>query len=328
MNKRDTGIDFLKIIATFAVVGLHTQRDLSTGILFNPILYYISRFAMPVFFMCNGFLIFQKEDFTFEYFKKKILNILKLLASWSIVTMILSLLVDHDSLKQVVINGIKCFLGANIVPFWFFYTLIAIYFILLFLFKKIKKRINIVLLVLFLIMLIIDVISLIYIFNGGYFIQKYVDQRLRLWTWLFYFCLGYKLKTIENKLMKPSIGIVILIFISAFAVMYQIFLCYNYLGRINSEYCYDNILIVIWSSCVFSVFIRFKYKFSNLILSISKYSFGIFLLHGYFLHYFKLTSLVSNGVQSFVLWILLIVICFLISALANNIPYLNRMFKY
>ena len=47
----------------------------------NEILYYLSRFAMPCFFMVNGYLILCKKSFSVEYYKKKMLNMLRVLLS-------------------------------------------------------------------------------------------------------------------------------------------------------------------------------------------------------------------------------------------------------
>lgn len=48
---RNYNLDFLKIIACIAVIGIHT---------FSPhaiFLYYFCNFAVPVFFMCSGYII-------------------------------------------------------------------------------------------------------------------------------------------------------------------------------------------------------------------------------------------------------------------------------
>lgn len=70
IKNRDFGIDLVKVISTFAVLALHSQRCSETGELFNPYLYYLARFAMPCFFMCNGFLIMKRDSFEFKYYKK------------------------------------------------------------------------------------------------------------------------------------------------------------------------------------------------------------------------------------------------------------------
>ena len=133
--KRDLSLDLLKIIAIFAVVAVHTQRCLATGELYNPVVYYFFRFAMPLFVMCNGYLILNKDHFDFKYYKKKILRIIVLLVIWGVVTFAYQFFLCHTPLGESLYDGLKCTLGAYIVPFWFLFTFGLIYTILLFTFE-------------------------------------------------------------------------------------------------------------------------------------------------------------------------------------------------
>ena len=81
MTKRNEGIDLLKALCMVAVVGLHSQRSSILGTVNNEVLYYLSRFAMPCFFMVNGYLILNRNDFTFTYYKRKIINMIRVLIS-------------------------------------------------------------------------------------------------------------------------------------------------------------------------------------------------------------------------------------------------------
>ncbi|WP_320911895.1 acyltransferase family protein [Eisenbergiella porci] len=138
---RIASLDLAKIIAMLGVIALHTQRCLSTGVLYNPVLYYGSRFCMPVFFMINGYLILGKSDFGFIYYKKKIFNIIRILIIWSAFGFFYSLLLKGDSLYLALRNTAKVLIGHYIVPTWFLFTFVVIYTILLFGFNRIKKNI-------------------------------------------------------------------------------------------------------------------------------------------------------------------------------------------
>lgn len=80
-KQRNFGLDLLKALCMIAVVGLHSQRNMVTGTINNTFLYYVSRFAMPCFFMINGYLILNRNDFTFTYYKRKIVNMVRVLIS-------------------------------------------------------------------------------------------------------------------------------------------------------------------------------------------------------------------------------------------------------
>lgn len=72
---RNYNLDLLKIIACVAVVGLHTlQKDLSV---INSTLYYCCGFAVPVFFMCSGYMLLNRSQMTVSYVIRKIASILR-----------------------------------------------------------------------------------------------------------------------------------------------------------------------------------------------------------------------------------------------------------
>lgn len=56
MTKRNENIDLIKIAACIAVVGLHTFMPHALA------LYYLCAFAVPVFFMVNGYLLTKKFE--------------------------------------------------------------------------------------------------------------------------------------------------------------------------------------------------------------------------------------------------------------------------
>jgi surface polysaccharide O-acyltransferase-like enzyme len=169
MKQREVGIDLLKIISILGVVALHTQRSLDTGNCYNPILYYFGRFAMPVFFMVNGYLILKREIFDFSYYKKKILNIVRVLFIWGVITAVYYAVVYHKvGIKVFLWNVGKSIVARGVVPFWFLLTFVFLYtFVLLIGIDCIKKNINVITLVLGSVCLIFDIASLISIFRGG-----------------------------------------------------------------------------------------------------------------------------------------------------------------
>lgn len=331
--KRDSSIDFLKIISMAAVLFLHTQRNAEEGVVFNYVLYYGARFAMPVFFMVNGMLIMNRKEFTFDYYKKKILNIIRITAIWGGISVILSLLFDRSGIKRAVVNGIKCLWGGYAVPFWFLVTLGIIYTILLFCFPIVKKKLNLILIVLGSICVVINLVSLINIFVfDGFYIQEPVNQRIRLWSWGFYFLLGYRLKdmTFSDK-QKKYLPIMTTI-VTVVAIVYQYLIFVVKLNKINSSFCYESPLIMLWAAMIFltvrnSNWIRNTDK-GAVIQKLSIYSFGIFLLHGYFLRYLDLVKANHNAISAFGVWLGLYSVCLVITIILSRIPYLNKIMKY
>ena len=209
---------------------------------------------------------------------------------WGGITAIISYIVEDISIIQAVSNGFRCLYGGCIVPFWFIITFGIIYTILLITFKQVKKYINTVLAILFAICVIINTISIVNIFAfNGFYIQGAINQRLRLWTWMFYFLLGYKIKdfVVPEKVKKRMP--IILLFSTIIAIIYQYLIFVVKLNLINSSYCYESPIIMIWA-CLIVLTVKNsqlvnKIKRTDITQRLAKYSFGVFLMHMFFVKY-------------------------------------------
>ena len=327
--EKNIGIEILKTLALCGVLALHTQRSYFLHECWNPLIYYLARFCMPIFFMVNGALIMKRDTFSFSYYKRKVLNIIRILTIWAIITFVYSYLLLDLTFHISLINGIKSLLGGFIVPFWFLFTFILIYTILLFCFDFIKKHLKWVVYSLFFICILIDVVSLTNIGRGGYFLQASIPQKFRLWTWLFYFLFGYYLSSLAPY-RKRLVAICLVVF-TILSWIYQYYLCFEYLEKMNSEYTYDNVLIIIWCACIFVSFCNLKFidqSIKKAITVVSSNMFGVFLLHGFFIKYFGLTEIVRNGIESSLLFVILLIGCWGISFIINHIPYLKEIIRY
>lgn len=218
------------------------------------------------------------------------------------------------------------------IPFWWIFTFAIIYTILLFSFQQIKMHIRWILISLLVICLAVDALSMIEIFTrNGYFIQALVSQRFRIWTWLMYFCLGYYLG--KDAKMKRSVLFGLVVITSVLAVLLQIFLCRDFLGRINSEYLYDNIILIVWSSLIFMLFNGRSKELSTPVESFCNNSFGVFMLHEFFLEGFGLTQRFVEPMQSAALLISLVLFCWVLTVLVkiviSRLPYpFSRVLDY
>lgn len=105
---------------------------------------------------------------------------------------------------------------------------------------------------------------------------------------------------------------------------------YVYLNRINSGYCYDSVIIILWSSLLFIQFreIVFSKRWVKVVSFISSNTFGVFLLHQYFIDYFGLTDRVNTIAGGFILWVGISVGCFALSVILGKIPFVREAFKY
>lgn len=168
--------------------------------------------------------------------------------------------------------------------------------------------------------LLIDVLSMVEIFaRNGYFVQAAIGQRFRIWTWLMYFCLGYYLGVIPRG-KRFNMYVVIGTAITSVAVVcFQVFLCKEYLERINSEYLYDNFLLIAWASMIFMTFLDWNKELKKPIRSFCRNSFGVFLLHEFFLEGLSLTEKVSGAIQPAGLLLGLIAVCWSLTSLIKSV---------
>ena len=331
-NKQSGRVEYLDGIKTFAlllVFALHTQRGpLVTDPCHNPVLFYAARCCMPLFFMVNGALILRKDSFSFPYYKRKIFGIARALMFCGILIGIYVRLVHHFSVFKTLKEILKGFLSYTPYAFlWFFYTFAAIYTVLLFVFPWLKKNIRLVVGILAVCCLGWSAASLYSIANGGFFVQDMVTQRFRLWTWLFYFCLGYYLSTLDVRKWNPGIVRLLTLFMTAVCVGWQYWICYRVTGQIESNYMYDDLVIMIWSALIFVSFMQSP-KTSSFMARFSKYSYGAFLVHGFIVDAFQIQSAVQGMFESTIVWIVLVAGCWILSWLLSKIPLIGRMFRY
>ena len=191
-NKRDINIDFLKIIACIAVIGLHTlQKDLST---FNAIIHYLCGFAIPVFFFSSGYVLLQRKNITIRYCIKKCLSIVRVVMIWNVgVNLCIGCLKIIIGKENDLISFFKDIIYRPFIQkgrmwqFWYLGAMILLYLLLPIIHRVINGRNwRFVYSILVLFCTCIQVISL-YVNTP---IQKNVIQTFRIWTWVQYFSLG------------------------------------------------------------------------------------------------------------------------------------------
>ena len=102
--KRERWLDLIKVIACFLVVTLHTVRDgLDEGRNnIGLILFDLGVFAIPLFFMVNGYLQLRKEKVSYKYCFKKIIRIFIIVLIVLMIVIIPKILnihfVDYDTI--------------------------------------------------------------------------------------------------------------------------------------------------------------------------------------------------------------------------------------
>lgn len=339
--KRNHNLDLIRLIACLSVLGLHTWglglHPLKENAAWLTILYHMSSFAIPFFFMSSGYMLLNKKDISWSYVRKKSFRLLRFACCWNLLWYALQTffhIAKHKATMPIVAQNLfECiksishgmFLQQGMFGvFWYLGASIFLYMSLPLLYKiknlPNKKRQlfeNINLFYVWLVMLAIAVILQMTSFIIGSPIQEKVYQSFRLWSSFQYFLLGGLMPTIiawiKTKTNIKDHGALAMLsyilIVALHAFVFQILI-----NNIYAEYLYDDIFFIITSALLFSFIMRVDLPkgIQKLIMALSPLTLGVYAAHPLIMSdLIKITSLITNWVLIF--WFIgLVLICFII----------------
>jgi len=342
-------LDIARIVAVGSMVMLHVAAQkwhlLVTSSEWQACNVYdsIVRFCVPLFVMISGalFLDPDKNVSLKRLYGKNIFRIVTAFVFWSVAY---AVLITHRSILSEVISGsgIRSLTGTIVVGhvhLWFLYMIVGLYMVVPFL-KKIaadKKLTEYFLLLAFVFTFIIPCLHAIPALAGT--LEVILEKKLHFHFVLgysFYFVGGFYLHRYGLSLWKKY-GVYLL---GMIGVLLTIFMT-NYLSVRVGEgvgwfYGYLRPHTAMTTIAIFIFFrdnvsrISFGEKTVGHILTVSKYSFGIYLVHMFFIFYVihKIDYVVAPHIHPVItipLYTLIVLICsYIASAVLNRIPVLNR----
>ena len=350
--ERKTYCDYLRLIATFAVVVLHVSAsnwrhaDVN-GLEWQSFNFYnsIARWGVPIFVMISGSLFLNRDIPIKKIYGKYILRMAIAYCTWSVFYG----LMPAVPFKKGIIYGVKTHLRAiaeGYYHLWFILLIIGIYMCIPF-YKKIVSdhfttKYFIILAFLFAafipwsIQLLNDFVagdneSLIK--NISIFNSKISSMSMYMVLgYSFYFVLGYYLDRIELK--KKHRMIIYILGIIGFAL--TVFLDLNLALKTQQpvDIYYGNLRVNVILEVV-SVHTWFKYhkfnieRLNSFVLTISRYTFGAYLIHAFIIKKFSsvlnFNTLSFNPIASVPVVSGVVFICaLLLSAVLNHIPIINK----
>ena len=169
---RNLGLDLLKIFSCIGVVVLHSTRSGFNLEHYNisAHLYYLGTYAIPLFFMLNGYFLLNKKKLPYSYVFNKIRGILTIVFVWNMLIWMIKRDFNVNPLMKIIGSLIQ---EGYAYQFWFFGSLIIIYLILPIVKKLLEKdySYSVILLILIVIGIVIEMINT-FIFHKP--IQQYV----------------------------------------------------------------------------------------------------------------------------------------------------------
>ena len=253
---RNVGIDLAKALATLGVVTLHFVGPRAGSV--NAALYLMGSFSIPIFVMCNGYFVLNKHAVNWTYAVWKAFDLLALVILWCVVNWALFAMARRDLGIWGVLTPLHDFLASAMQRgddsiLWYLWVLAGL---------ELSAPVVVdarnrfgwqpLLVVLALICLSVDVASILAEVHGGIAVQSCVPQPLRVWTWLFYYCLGGALgsRCVLKRSTRQSAArlLVMLAFGTLMGVLlwgYGVRWCL--LGMDKAEYLYDDPLVALFS---------------------------------------------------------------------------------
>lgn len=334
LNNNIAWIDNLRVLATISVVFLHVSCPLVYNFGSNSnwwcgnIYDSIMRFCVPIFVMITGALLLPKEYDLIHYLKSKVSRIIFPFLFWSFVYLLFNLfvkmikgenLVQMDTFKFV-LHNIK---NGSSFHLWYIYMIIGIYLLI----PIISKHIKICTENEILYFLIIWVITIILSIP---FIEKYAPNfNLNYFSgYLGYLILGYYLsiKKFDNLKRTNFISVFMFIIGTLITIFGTYFLSLR--NGFYSDFFYKYLTInVLFSAIGVFVFVKnLEIKNTRIIKIrnfISKYSYGIFLVHMIVLIIINQIGLNISLINPFIGIPLISILCLVISTF--TVHYMNKL---
>lgn len=334
--------DFLRIIATYAVIVIHIFAPLLYSISIKTVDWQIinicnslSRWSVPIFFMISGTLFLGSNRDIKTIMKKNVLHIITAFCFWSFLHSAVSFLRGNSTLTEAII---ACFLGHY--HMWFLYAIVGLYLVVPILRKLVESQ-EITRLFLILSLLFGSVLPQIahcigLVSETAEYILVQMLGRLQFTSianYAFYFLLGYTLHyavlTQRHKKIIYIFGflgaLTTILFTAVLSIWKHEFI------EIFYEYNTVNVICV---SVAFFVYARehfcykvFSRKTVSFIQKMSGYSFGVYLMHLLVLdavnQMFRLDGL-PPILSAFVTVTLVFVISYGVCAVFHLLPVLKK----
>lgn len=332
-------ISIMRIIATLAVVFLHTCNTIANNIESYNISereYFVlttgnvlMNWAVPIFFMITGSLLLRKNnDLTykkviFKYLKRIVLALFIFGVPFSIMEIYMDTrTLDISMILSAIVNVIT---GNSWSHLWYLYTLIGVYMILpmlkAFVDRCDHQQIEILLIIIYIFNFIIPCIE--------YILDINIAFKLPISSFaVFYILLGRWLddKVDINKYKKIELIMLVALIFSLIGINY--FEGYNKAMIWTS---YQSPIIALIAALIFLFIKETKINSNQYIWKIDRMCFGVYLVHPVFINFtYKFLHITPLNFGSlyfiaiFIFWVVFAICSWIVVWLLEHIKFLNK----
>lgn len=328
MGQRNSAIDLVKVIAMFSVIGLHSFDAFMEWHYVN-VLYESCVIAIPLFFMCSGFLILNRKSVTIEYALRKAIRIIRflillVLAYW-IISSVSTKSLDIQLLMDLILGIVL--LKGPLLHCWYLGAMILVYMTLPLLNKLFHRRNGVIVLLtfFFLIESVVFIENLIY---DSPFESK-VPESFRIWNWLYYFLLGGIIghyHGIVSGFRQELLGSIVVLLL--FNIVFQEHLR----GVVNTPFCeffYSSFVVILLSACIFSYILSLDVQKTKWLNALSELFLPVYIFHPAFVPISNRLCFAAFPVE-LALFSRFLVVSFLaivFSYIFMKIPYMKYVFR-
>lgn len=346
-TKRYVWIDVLRAFAILCVVLCHSveysykfyNADYMSSLslkseFFGLTLFTLGRFGVPIFLFITGYLILCRKfdtESTVKFWKKNWFPLLVTIEIWIVIYAIFVYFTKDTNITfWGLLKDILFLDGSAYNHMWYAYMIIGIYpflpFVSTILDKFDTKIILIPLTVCFGYLFVVPLASTLFVSFGKSAIYNQLDLSYIGGVYGIYLIVGFLLK--KDYLKKIHTGIILLLEIISFAatVFVQFYFYEN--GSAHPVF-YSSCLLFASGLFAFELGSRIKYvPFEKIWLSISKCSFGIFLIHNPIKDIvFKIISCKysSPAITTLITFVFTFIISWIIVESVSRIPFLRKL---
>lgn len=306
--------------------------------LFALAAYNIGRLGVPFFLMISGYLLLDRTydtDKTIHFWKNSWLHLLICTYLWTAIYTICEVVINGDTFAvNVIFEEIFFLRDSSMSHMWFMPMLLGMYPLFPYVangLKSIKTKITIFPIALYFVYaFVLPYINLFRAILGKHMLPINLSFGFSGGTLGLYFIFGYLIKKGVLKNLKSGMLFVASISGLVLAVSFQ-FLAY----QMNYEYYvwYDSPFLALSAVTIFELCSRIKkVPFGKVFNCISRYSFGLFLIHNVIIRFVPLQ--INDGgfliapIKTIILLLFVLIISLFVSWMIERIPKIGKYLLY
>lgn len=286
INERNVQLDMVRCVALFLIVLCHTQVGLNDV---SPIIvkfkWFIGKCGVPLFLIISGYLNLPMKYGDKEFLARRFSRVFFPFLFWCVIYRILYMMYN-GSLFIGLRESEDFFMIASSAHLWYIYAILAIYLITPIIsgyFELCSKK-------MFQLYLLIWIISSVFPYYYQLTGQRFFDHNVTYITYylggyLGYYLFGYYIKRFQPQLIVGKWSLHKCFFhigLGLFGIAF-IYAGFYILNMTTVEFSsYVSIVPILFSTIAISILWRIHVvsrNITNIIKSLAKYSFGVYLIH-------------------------------------------------